>query len=338
MATKIQLRRDTAANWGTANPVLADGEMGIEKDTKLWKIGDGVKNWNTLEYATVQLAGTANIIDFTAQPSAPTPPSVNHLKAYTRTMAGRTMLRAIGQFGMPYSLQPALFSANIFWLTTGSSNAYTAMGQVVAVTGTITHPVQTEAFGYLANQVTAASVNATAGANCTNSIYLRGTIVGANGFFFKTRLLFPDATYDTTGASTGTRSFVGLTSNSLAAMVNIAAATGDYCGFSRHSETGLRVEANWQFITRDNITTTIVDTGMPFAVSKLYDFYIYCPPQSSVVYWRIENISDGTFNEGSTSDTLPTGSVFMRAGFQLATINALARNIRMQHLYAETDR
>lgn len=34
MADIIQLRRDTAANWTNANPVLADGELGFETDTK----------------------------------------------------------------------------------------------------------------------------------------------------------------------------------------------------------------------------------------------------------------------------------------------------------------
>jgi len=48
MANKIQLRRDTAANWTTANPVLGQGEPGAEIDTGRLKIGDGVKDWKTL--------------------------------------------------------------------------------------------------------------------------------------------------------------------------------------------------------------------------------------------------------------------------------------------------
>ena len=50
MATIIQLRRDTAANWTANNPVLADGEPGLEKDTGKEKIGDGVTAWNSLSY------------------------------------------------------------------------------------------------------------------------------------------------------------------------------------------------------------------------------------------------------------------------------------------------
>lgn len=48
--TRIQLRRDVAADWTAANPILADGEMGVEKDSRLVKIGDGTSPWNSLPY------------------------------------------------------------------------------------------------------------------------------------------------------------------------------------------------------------------------------------------------------------------------------------------------
>ena len=49
--TKIVLRNDLAATWASVNPKLLAGEIGIEKDTGLMKIGDGVNLWNDLEYA-----------------------------------------------------------------------------------------------------------------------------------------------------------------------------------------------------------------------------------------------------------------------------------------------
>ena len=52
MATQIQLRRDSASNWHTANPVLASGELAVELDTKKFKIGDGSTAYNDLVYAT----------------------------------------------------------------------------------------------------------------------------------------------------------------------------------------------------------------------------------------------------------------------------------------------
>lgn len=48
--TKVQLRHDTAANWTSVNPILLDGEVGIETDTRKQKFGDGVTAWNSLPY------------------------------------------------------------------------------------------------------------------------------------------------------------------------------------------------------------------------------------------------------------------------------------------------
>lgn len=50
MATKVQLRRDTLANWELNNPVLLEGEMGLitdefGTDSVEFKIGDGVSEW-----------------------------------------------------------------------------------------------------------------------------------------------------------------------------------------------------------------------------------------------------------------------------------------------------
>ena len=51
MPTKIQLRRDTAADWTSNNPTLAAGEFGWESDTNRFKIGDGSAAWASLAYA-----------------------------------------------------------------------------------------------------------------------------------------------------------------------------------------------------------------------------------------------------------------------------------------------
>jgi|TARA_R110000744_G_C19329554_1_gene558438 hypothetical protein len=51
MATQIQLRRDTAADWTSNNPTLAAGEFGWESDSNRFKIGDGSAAWTSLSYA-----------------------------------------------------------------------------------------------------------------------------------------------------------------------------------------------------------------------------------------------------------------------------------------------
>ena len=50
MATRMQQRRGTAAQWTAANPILASGEIGYETDTNKFKIGDGVTVWGSLVY------------------------------------------------------------------------------------------------------------------------------------------------------------------------------------------------------------------------------------------------------------------------------------------------
>jgi hypothetical protein len=65
MPSRIQLRRDTAANWTTANPVLALAEPGLETDTNLIKYGDGVTAWNSLPYAGVYPVISGNLIPST---------------------------------------------------------------------------------------------------------------------------------------------------------------------------------------------------------------------------------------------------------------------------------
>ncbi|NBO26575.1 MAG: hypothetical protein EBU96_07270, partial [Actinobacteria bacterium] len=62
MPTKIQLRRGTAAQWSSANPVLASGEVGVETDTKQFKIGDGTSLWNNLGYSAVSSAQVSSAV------------------------------------------------------------------------------------------------------------------------------------------------------------------------------------------------------------------------------------------------------------------------------------
>lgn len=48
--SRIQFRRDTKSRWEEVNPVLMEGEVGLEVDTQNIKMGDGTHAWNDLEY------------------------------------------------------------------------------------------------------------------------------------------------------------------------------------------------------------------------------------------------------------------------------------------------
>jgi hypothetical protein len=56
---QICIRRDTAANFTSANPTLALGEIAYETDTRNLKVGDGATAWTALPYINPYRAGTA---------------------------------------------------------------------------------------------------------------------------------------------------------------------------------------------------------------------------------------------------------------------------------------
>ena len=78
MADMIQIRRDTASNWTTANPILAQGELGAETDTSKIKIGDGTTAWASVPY----LIDAGDYLTAT---------STNTLTNKTITFAGNTL-------------------------------------------------------------------------------------------------------------------------------------------------------------------------------------------------------------------------------------------------------
>lgn len=47
---QFQLRRGLASEWASVNPILAQGELGLESDTKKVKVGNGIDSWSSLQY------------------------------------------------------------------------------------------------------------------------------------------------------------------------------------------------------------------------------------------------------------------------------------------------
>jgi hypothetical protein len=78
--TVIKLRRGTASQWATANPVLGAGEIGLETNTNRTKYGDGSTAWSALPYSVADASGTSSV-DWSAvlnKPSTFTPSTHSH--------------------------------------------------------------------------------------------------------------------------------------------------------------------------------------------------------------------------------------------------------------------
>jgi hypothetical protein len=50
-------RFNAAAVWASNNPILLEGELGIESDTGKVKLGDGLTPWNSLDYCINMVVG-----------------------------------------------------------------------------------------------------------------------------------------------------------------------------------------------------------------------------------------------------------------------------------------
>lgn len=70
---KIQDAYDTEANWIANDPVLLSGQVAFSSDKYgKYKVGDGIKTWNQLEYATISWN------DIAGKPSTFNPPAHTH--------------------------------------------------------------------------------------------------------------------------------------------------------------------------------------------------------------------------------------------------------------------
>lgn len=59
----VQLKRGNASGWTSKNPTLLRGEIGLEMDTKKFKVGDGSTSWNGLDYWLDTNVDSVTIID-----------------------------------------------------------------------------------------------------------------------------------------------------------------------------------------------------------------------------------------------------------------------------------
>jgi len=86
------MRRGTASQWQSVNPVLGAGEMGFESDTRKFKFGNGTTNWNAMPYAS---AGGVEAGGFFVADTAPVGANVGDIwycSSDTGTEAGRSFI------------------------------------------------------------------------------------------------------------------------------------------------------------------------------------------------------------------------------------------------------
>lgn len=96
MATRMQQRRGTAAEWTSADPVLAAGEIGYETDTGRFKFGDGATAWSSIDYfssAGDLIDGAPAALDTLNELAAALNDDENFAATVTTALGNRVLLR-----------------------------------------------------------------------------------------------------------------------------------------------------------------------------------------------------------------------------------------------------
>jgi hypothetical protein len=194
MAIRIQLRRDTAANWTSSNPVLRAGELGIETDTLKFKIGNGSSTWTQItNYANVTSTGLSN--------------SLNDyiLSATKGTPGGPAALDSNGDLLVPENSVILWNDADYTYQTTVSATQPTA-------NRTITLP---DATGTVALTTDLSPYAPLSGATFTGNISIPTAITfeGATANDFETTIQVTDPTADRTITFPDAGGTVALTTN-----------------------------------------------------------------------------------------------------------------------------
>lgn len=334
MATIIQHRRGTAAQWASENPTLAEGELGLITDTGRYKIGDGTTAWSSLAYPATNPNLALTTLEGVSEPSAP---DANELHFYAKDVAGRMLPKIKGPSGLDTPLQPAIYGNGIYLVAPGTTTAMNVIGgPAITAVGTVSHPtLSTSSLRQQtsrANVLSAALTNSAADIRSTTARVWRGDQAGLGGFFFSMRF----SIVSTTALQ---RSFFGL-SSSVAAL----ATTQDPVALTQCVGVGnASADTNLQVLYNDGAgNCTKIDLGSSFpsqGVDDMYELVLFAPPNASFVKYRMRRFVTGAEAEGAlTGAELPSTSQFLAPRAYMNNGGTVAAvNFDLARIYIETD-
>jgi len=260
MANIIKLRRDTAANWASVNPVLASGEMGLDTTNDKIKIGNGSSTWSALPYAFDTPTGVTTKAN-SAQSAAESTAS-----GYVSTHAALATSHGVAGAIVGTSDTQTLTNKTI----DGNSNTLTVLNAqtTAASANTASAIVARDASGnFSANLVTVGTP--TSASHAATKAYVDNVTAGVNTHasvkLATTGVLGSNYAFGSADASGGTGIGATLTASANGALTidSVAATVGD------------RILVKDQTTTRYNGIYTVTDIGgvsTPWVLTRATDF------------------------------------------------------------------
>jgi len=281
---------------------------------------------SSLTMASNDILGIDNMLTFN-NISLPAAANTGKLRLFSRNVASREMIQfRSDSAGGEYSvIQPNIYNNYFAVSRPNTTTSVLAHGSAFRTSVSSTNVSQSWGLATRMSYTTTVRYITNTAAH-----YYRGSVAGRNGFFFFSRIYTSDAT-----AYTNSWIYLGMLGGLTSAGCSGGATTLDRAGFRYYFANDA---GNWQINTNNNTTNTVVSSGMAIAISKLYDFYLYQPPQGATLYWRIDNITDGTTVSGSTGTTLPTASTALAATVCADRSNNVATLLDVVTIYVEVPR
>lgn len=152
---QLQFRRDTSNNWSCTDPILASGELAIELDTNLFKIGDGRTPWRRLPYGGLQgpagpVGGSAGGPYYIELSYNITPGSI--LASGSSATSFTTNLLTVGQNAYTFTLGPQYLSITNNAVTTNANAWKLSLGpmniQYASYNTSLTSWISAPSWGY----------------------------------------------------------------------------------------------------------------------------------------------------------------------------------------------
>jgi hypothetical protein len=341
MAHLIQFRRDTSANWASVNPVLEQGELGLETDTSKYKIGNGSTAWNSLAYGGISGSVAGLGLTATTDPAAPT----GEVTLYAKSVGGRLMPKWIGPAGVDTPIQPFLAGNHVaYWRPQGNSTVVPGVlgyGALTAVgTATARNVATTNLFTRMRRigYVSAATAGALTSLRQAAAQITVGDGSGNGGFHKVTRFGISDV-----ASVAGARMFVGISSLTTAP-TNVEPSTLTNCCGVGHGAA----DTNLKLFYGGSSAQTAIDLGANFPIThgsaNAYELVLFSPPnENGVIKWRVtrlntNHVAEGTIN-GSGGVILPATTTLLSYMWAYRTNNAtaLAVGLDLMSDYVETD-
>jgi hypothetical protein len=266
-------------------------------------------------------AGTGLNFTGVAQPAAAAATGVN---LFSTNELGGAILSVRDGFATETFLQESMAHRATVIFTPFSTTAHASLGMSTDDAGTVSG-ASNSTIGAYWNHATAATANTDA--SCGGAIT---NLFGTLGYYYCSTLLFPDAGYGS--GSTGTRFAAGVVSSAKTNAVSSDTFASAGAGFRYSTNAN---DTNFMFVGNNGTSTATQDTGMVFAINKLYQFEMYCPPNGATIYWRIKNLTDNLVRTGNTTSVPPSATgLFFHAG--LRTLTTTSRNLQFKRVYVQS--